>query len=248
MWDLVAGTGRRVGAWSKEQWALVVVAVPAVSYSLLYFAYFQFYVSLGLRPSDVGLTRLRMLQESLIGLVLVPAGLIVTHALLLLAALICTAVIWIVVWRFLHEDDVPWHDVLATLLVVAVGLVALLGIVGYGRLVHDLRSISRDVTRDGRIIVSSVSHRGDLYWPYLDVQALPVDLAGPGAADLTVTRGCTLYLGQAEGQAVLLDVRTETIVRAPVADLIIVTHPAVKNYPYEHLPPECASNEGNMVS
>ena len=40
----------------KELTALIVAAVAFVNYSALYYVYFQFYVSFGLRPSDVGLS------------------------------------------------------------------------------------------------------------------------------------------------------------------------------------------------
>jgi hypothetical protein len=63
---------RFVKGRTKEQWLGVVAVATVLSYSLLYFAYFQFYSAFGLHPSDVGHDRLRLLQESLLGPLVLP--------------------------------------------------------------------------------------------------------------------------------------------------------------------------------
>ena len=89
----------------KELTALIVAAVAFVNYSALYYVYFQFYVSFGLRPSDVGLYHgPRMLQESLLGVLLLPYTLAARHPDRLLAIVLGALLVRLLYWRFIQSN------------------------------------------------------------------------------------------------------------------------------------------------
>jgi hypothetical protein len=245
----VARTWRFVRGRSKEQIAAGVGALGLLSYAALYFAYFQFYVSFGLRPSEVGLSRVRLVEESIIGLVLVPYALARAYVGQLCAAIVGVVVVRAAVRAVRRRSVVglrALREHAATALVTAVVLLVVAGGVGYVRLVRDARSLGNEVRREGRIVVSWVNRRTDIYLPYLDLQAIPVDVVGPEpTAGEAVTDGCALYLGRADGLFVLFDVRRDVVVRLPADGLELTTHPNLRPYTDERLPARCLSDDGN---
>lgn len=242
----LARTWRRLGQLNRDQLAGLVALLGLLAYAMLYFAYFQFYVSFGLRPSDVGLTRIRLLEESLIGLVLVPF-VTVFNRWHLLVVIIALALLVRLAFSKIGDGAVPGvRELTATAVVVFMASLLIFVASGYVDLVVRSRELGNEARRDGRVVIADVGRRGGLYLPYLDVQAVPVDVAIPDSPlHPRLTRGCTFYLGQSDSQAVIVDVRRETVVRLPLDDLQITLHPAVRNYRDERLPSRCASNEGN---
>jgi hypothetical protein len=243
--DSLIKLSQKLRALSKEQWALIVAVATVLSYAALYFAYFQFYVSFGLRPADVGLTRLRLLEESLIALLFLPFALILKHWILALVIVTVVAILTILWGRFRKR---PWRDSVAALLMIFAITLVPLTLYGYFQLVGDARDRGDAVRRNGEIVVTWVNRRYSIYLPYLDVQAIPVDVVEPtNLIGPTLISGCILYLGQSDDQAVLYDVRRRTVIRFSVSDVVLVTHPALKNYPGQSLPKRCLAEEGNAV-
>lgn len=225
---------------SREQAVGLVAATGVTAYALLYLAYFQFYAPFGLRPSDVGLSRTRLVEESLLGLVLVPYGEVRAHpwALVLVVGAV---VVGRVVWEVSRTRKAPPHRELAATAVVAVLVFVLSATVGgYVGLVVEARALGDDVRQDGRIVVSWVNRRTVVYLPYLDVQAIPVEVVGGDAATRpALTPGCTVYLGRADGTAVLLDVPRREVVRLPLDGVTLVFRPALRDHEDERLPRHC---------
>ena len=149
---------------SREQWLAAVAILTAVSYSALYVAYFQFYVSLGLRPADVGLTKLRLLQESLIALLLLPiTRTVFMHPQFLLIALPVTAVATVLTGRRRGFTRAVLAERLAgALLSVTLLVGSALGVYGYVRMVYDASMLGDAVASDGYLTPSWTSNLG---WP-----------------------------------------------------------------------------------
>lgn len=171
---------------NKEVIGLLVVFVPAISYSLLYVAYFQFYSFFGLRPADVGLDRTRLLQESLLGPFVFPLGVLVVHwqpALLLLVALAVMSAIG-GVGNGLGSAalrEAPAGAALGLIVIWAASAVY-----GYGYLVVESNRLGREVFEQGRVLPSLVlsDPSSGLYMPLIDVQALPARVTAPDGQDL----------------------------------------------------------------
>lgn len=171
---------------NKEVIGLLVVFVPAISYSLLYVAYFQFYSFFGLRPADVGLDRTRLLQESLLGPFVFPLGVLVVHwqpALLLLVALAVMSAIG-GVGNGLGSAalrEAPAGAALGLIVIWAASAVY-----GYGYLVVESNRLGREVFEQGRVLPSLVlsDPSSGLYMPLIDVQALSARVTAPDGQDL----------------------------------------------------------------
>jgi hypothetical protein len=247
--SILAHLSQRLRSLSRDQLLIAGAIMTLVSYAMLYIAYFQFYASFGLRPGDVGLTRVRLLQESTVALVVLPLGRLMMHWRWVAAGLTVTGVAAVVALArrkcqgrvlLLRLVEVQVTAFLLTLLILA--------IVGYVAMVYEARSLGAAVGGEGKLISGWVTNTRGLYLPNLDVQALPVDIIRPAdAPPLKFQPECTLYLGQSDSYAVLFDVRQEKVIRLPLDGLTLVTYPGMKPYPGEQLPPACASNEGNDI-
>ena len=242
----------RVVGWLRKRTKEQVVAAAALAslsaYALLYVAYFQFYTPFGLAPGDVGLTRVRLLEESLIGLLLVPVSGLQEKWIGMTEIVVAVVVVRVLLTlqpKFRPETRKKWLAELAsTALIGFIALSGYLAVSGYVQLVHDARGLGNDVRRSGLIIDDWVYRRPNLYYPYLEIHAIPVDVEG-APLDLTITSGCTLYLGQSETQIVVFDVRRETVIRLPVGKVNLTLHPALQNYDNERLPARCTDDTGN---
>ena len=233
---------------TKEQVFAVAALASLSAYALLYFAYFQFYTSFGLHPGDVGLTRVRLLEEALIGLLLVPVSHLQESWIGITQILVIAVVVRLLLMVGTEFHPGAWlAEVAATVLVGLVIISAWLGGHSYVQLVHEARNLGYDVRRSGQIIVDWVHFRPNLYYPYLEIRAIPVDVQG-APADLTMTTGCTLYLGQSDKEIAVFDVRRETVIRLPADKVNITLHPALKNYDDERLPVRCQDDSGNKAN
>jgi len=231
---------------TKEQVLAMAAFVSLFAYALLYVVYFQFYTSFGLSPSDVGLTRVRLLEESLIGFLLVPFSWIqenwhwvafVLAVTVGVRLLLCLTKIWIGNW---------FTESLATGVVVFVLICATAFAKGYLQSLHDARTLGSDVRKEGFIVTDWVHHRPDSYYPYLQLRAIPVDVHG-APPDVILTSGCTLYLGASDKHVVMFDVRRQTVVRLRVDSVDMTLHPALHNYVDERLPVRCLDDTGNKA-
>lgn len=245
---------QRAGGLSKELWALLLTTLIAANYAALYYAYYQFYVSFGLRPADVGLTRLRLLQESLIGVFLSPLTLIERFAVPIMFIAAGALAVRATYWLLRERRTKPLSarrsvlEAAATIFVAFVAVLVWLVIFAYIDLARYARDLGNSVRRDGHIVVSTVTRGLPTYRPVADFLAIPADLiTKEDAPSAPVTAGCILYLGQTETHVVVFDVRKRLIVRSPVGEVVVVTHPALKEYPGERLPERCLPDVGNRV-
>jgi hypothetical protein len=241
----------------KEGWALIVSVAVALSYAVIYLIYFQFYVSFGLRPSDVGLSRTRLLEESIIGIVLTPVRVLRSEWVLVVTVAIAAIIVrTLITLRRTSSDENRFggrtssRELRSTFVAAFVIMICVLTVTGTIGLARDLRRLGNDVRKDGHIVVATVRSRGpaDIYSPVFDVQAIPVDVSPKKDADMPqMTARCLFYLGESSGEAIIFDVRRELVVRLPTSDYVFTTHPAVVDYEDGRLPAGCASNEGNKA-
>lgn len=252
MASVVAGLWKRAAELSKEQWAIILAAIVALNYAAIYLIYFRFYAAFGLRPSDVGLSRLRLLQESILGPLLLPVTIVDRNQLrvgVFLGLVIVARVVW---WATAEHHAKPNFEAAAKELgaTVGVAIVALALVLlthSYLELNREAIALGKSVRGNGKIVVSWVNIQNNR--PVLDVQAAPVDVTIKDDAPApALTDGCVLYLGQTDEQAVLFDVRRELVARVAVGDVSVVTHANSRNYPDERLPERCSSDDGNVVA
>ncbi|MBK8076104.1 MAG: hypothetical protein IPK24_11180 [Kineosporiaceae bacterium] len=198
---------------NKEVIGLLVVFVPAISYSLLYVAYFQFYSFFGLRPADVGLDRTRLLQESLLGPFVFPLGVLVVHwqpALLLLVALAVMSAIG-GVGNGLGSAalrEAPAGAALGLIVIWAASAVY-----GYGYLVVESNRLGREVFEQGRVLPSLVlsDPSSGLYMP-------PHRRSGAVCAS-----DCARWARSAPGDLALIRLHTNVTVNSHLGHCL--THP-----------------------
>ncbi|MFN8079309.1 MAG: hypothetical protein U0Q19_07075 [Kineosporiaceae bacterium] len=166
----------RIRAVSKELIAVLVVTIPAISYSLLYIAYFQFYSFFGLRPADVGLDRTRLLQESLLGPFVFPLGEMAVHLRQVLLALAALAVMSAIggVGNGLRGASAVREAAAGAALGLAMIWLASTAY-GYGFVLVEANRLGNEVFERGRVLPSLVLHDPStgLNMPLIDIQALP---------------------------------------------------------------------------
>ena len=241
---------RFVKGRTKEQWLGVVAVATVLSYSLLYFAYFQFYSAFGLHPSDVGHDRLRLLQESLLGPLVLPIFLLLRGPSWIFEAVILTLVLLLLaIFAVCMSRDMKAADTLkevgSTLLFGIFLWWAILTSYGYFSLVTMSRQLGEEVAGGGRLLSSWVYYgtrhiRSDsVVVPFLDVQALEarVTFTSKDASRPRLTNGCVIYLGSSDGTAVLYNFKTQEVVRVNTADVDLKTY-INSGYPYYGLLPK----------
>lgn len=238
---------KRARALKRDQVVVMLAVLSVVSYAFQYLIYVQFYSSFGLRPRDVGLDRLRLAEESVIGLITSPYAIARVYAWLIAVVVVVAVVLWSI---FLLRTGRPlrWPELASTAVVAALACLLVVVAYTYGDLLQDARRLGNEVRSDGRIIVSWMYEVDDYRLPSLDIVAIPADVRRSDSATEPVTPGCTLFLGQSLDQAILHDVRRDAVVRVPVDGLDLTTHPALRHYDDERLPEGCTSDEGNRVS
>ena len=250
---------RRVSAWlsaiwkrvkgrTKEQWLGIVAVATTLSYAFLYFGYFQFYAAFGLHPAEVGFDRLHLLQESLLGPLVLPI-ILVFHIPMRVWLTISAVLALLLTWVFIHYKmrrkfmigDAA-RELLATVILAVLAGWAALTIYGYSNLVTMSRSLGGQVRTHGKLIDSWVYYAPrSIIIPFLDVQAVPADVTftSNDAPQPILTAGCVLYLGASGGIVVLYDLKTEEVVRVNATDVDLNTHPNVAHFNGGYLPPSC---------
>ncbi|HVF03836.1 MAG TPA: hypothetical protein VNA20_03265 [Frankiaceae bacterium] len=249
MGDLVVRVGRSLRSLGKEGIAALVALLVTVNYAALYFAYFQFYVSFGLSPGDVGHTRTKLLQESTLGMVARLFWASQWRADVVAASLAGTAIVAFVLRRRAGDGARPRReDVAGTLLVGVVVACAVLLASAYAEAARTARALGNEVRRHGHIVIATVRRpapadgdgKDPLYLPMLDMRAVPVAVVPKKDTALpALTDGCLLLLGQADDQVVLFDYSRRAVVRIPAGDVSVVTYPALRDFPGERLPVSC---------
>jgi hypothetical protein len=232
---------------TKEQWLGIVALATALSYALLYFGYFQFYAVFGLHPAEVGLDKLHLLQQSLLGPLILPIFLILHAEENPIALLPLILIFFLVVDAFVYcrsrrlDRKATIRELCATaLLGVVVGWVVLLAS-GYYDLVTTSQSMGVEVRKHGMLFPSLVYQGKGLMVPFLDAQAVAVDVTftSKDAYQPKLSSGCVIYLGSSDGIAILYDFTTKEVARVNVKDVDLVTHPY-----YRYLPKDCMLRSG----
>jgi hypothetical protein len=193
------------------------------------------------------------LQESIIGVLLFPIPTAIAHLgwtiAVLVGVLLARALLWI--WPQHHPSLTPVQIIKecgATLVVTALVSYAVLLTWSYGELRTEASQLGKLVRGRGVILASWVN-RGKTERPVLDLLALPADIIVKKDAHLpTLTPECVLYLGQADGQAVLFDARQDLLVRLSLSDFTIVTHPRVDSYELDRQNPKLHRLTANCSS
>src|SRR5262244_803705 len=99
IWDEVAAA-RAAGRWilKTDHWVTVVAVIGSVLYGSLRIAYLSFYGQFGLRPEDVGLGYGEVLGQTVTGLVLLSAVVLIV-TFVAACAVVTYAVVWDQVWN-----------------------------------------------------------------------------------------------------------------------------------------------------
>lgn len=224
------------GLVSALKAVLTAGLVGGVSYGLLYLAYFQIYGPIGLRPRDLGYDRLRLLEESLIGLVAAPILAFRVYprqtvlAVVVIAALLTAGV---AIHRY-HAPVQSWRrDLVAALSVVLVGVVVAAVVLVGSAYLTAARALGREIRGGGGALVTSEVFVGRTYlFPYLDVQSLPFRLTATGdASAIDFNSGCTVFLGANDEHLVLYDTSAIAVLRVPREGFALVSYPQFRSGP-----------------
>jgi len=229
---------------------LLLGIVVFLNYLALYVVYYQFYVGFGLRPADVGLSKVRLLQESIAGALLFPATAASRHHVyvftgfcLVLAAAVISWLVCAMPRPHQWMSRVVFRELLACVFLALLASFIVLLADGYRYAGVQANQLGKEVRKDGKIVIAWVWPGGNSDLPLLDVQAIPADVVATKGSELPeLTNGCVLYLGQANAQAILYDVRRQKVALISTADATIAVRPNSEDnnkYPNSALPKNC---------